>query len=172
MRLLATLGSLRAVITVMVAISAVQMGLVAFGNLTDFGTNAEFVQHVFAMDTTFNSPDTMWRSITHPVLGTTAYILVIGWEVLISVVLIAALVAWVRPHADARAVERARQLASFGWLLEVLLFGGGFIVIGGEWFMMWQSDKWNGLQPALQNLIIASIGLLLVHMPDKEKAVA
>ncbi|WP_243789961.1 DUF2165 domain-containing protein [Saccharopolyspora gloriosae] len=159
-------------VTVLVAITAVQMGLVAFGNLTDFGTNAEFVDHVFAMDTTFQSSGTMWRSITHPALGTAAYIAVIVWEVLITVVLIAAFVAWVRPHADARAVERARRLASFGWLLEVLLFGGGFIVIGGEWFMMWQSEKWNGLQPALQNLIIASIGLILVHLPDKEQASA
>ena len=168
MRLLATLGSLRAVITVLVAITAAQMGLVAFGNITDFGTNAAFVQHVFAMDTTFNSPDTMWRSITHPGLSTTAYLVVISWEVLITVVLVAALVVWLRSHADARRAELARRLASLGWLLEVLLFGGGFIVIGGEWFMMWQSEKWNGLQAALQNLIIAAVGLILVHLPSRD----
>ncbi|MFR9729998.1 DUF2165 domain-containing protein [Saccharopolyspora sp. MS10] len=168
MRLLATLGSLRAVITVLVAITAAQMGLVAFGNITDFGTNAAFVQHVFSMDTTFNSPDMMWRSITHPGWTTAAYLVVIAWEAVIALVLIGALVAWVRPHVDERSAELARRLANLGWLLEVLLFGGGFIVIGGEWFQMWQSDQWNGLQPALQNLIIASIGLVLVNLPPRE----
>ncbi len=37
----------------------------------------------------------------------------------------------------------------------VLLFGVGFLAIGGEWVRMWQSEKWNGLQPALQNFLIA-----------------
>ena len=37
--------------------------LVAIGNLTDYGSNFAFVQHVLAMDTTFRSPALMWRAI-------------------------------------------------------------------------------------------------------------
>ncbi|MBK0866646.1 DUF2165 domain-containing protein [Saccharopolyspora sp. HNM0986] len=168
MRLLRSLGSLRAVITALVAITAVQIGLIAFGNITDYGTNAEFVQHVFAMDTTFQTNGTMWRAITTPGLAQAGYLAVIVWEVLTAVVLVAAFVFWVRPGSQ--GIETARRLASLGWLLELLLFGGGFITIGGEWFQMWQSDKWNGLQPALQNLVIAGIGLVLVHLPMRESA--
>jgi predicted small integral membrane protein len=50
----------------------------------------------------------------------------------------------------------------------IALFAGGFIVIGGEWFAMWQSTQWNGLQPALQNTILAAFALLLVHLPARQ----
>ena len=38
--------------------------LVAFDNLTDYGTNYLFVQHVLSMDTTFPGNALMYRSIT------------------------------------------------------------------------------------------------------------
>lgn len=166
MRVLSRLGSLRLVVAVLTAISAVHIGLVAFGNLFDYDTNYAFVQHVFAMDTTFKSPHTMWRAITSPGLVTTAYVLIIAWETLTALVLVAGVVAWIRGSAV------ARSLSSLGWLMEAALFGGGFIAIGGEWFQMWESSKWNGLTPALQNVIIASVGLILVHLlSPKEPAV-
>jgi hypothetical protein len=46
------LGSLPVAIAVFVGLNALYMLLVAFGNITDFGTNQAFVHHVFAMDTT------------------------------------------------------------------------------------------------------------------------
>jgi predicted small integral membrane protein len=146
------------VVAVLTAISAVHIGLVAFGNLTDYDTNYAFVQHVFAMDTTFKSPRMMWRAITSPGLVTTAYVLIIAWETLTALVLIAGAVAWLRGGAV------APRLSSLGWLMEAILFGGGFIAVGGEWFQMWESSKWNGTTPALQNVIIASVGLILVHL--------
>jgi predicted small integral membrane protein len=54
-----------------------------------------------------------------------------------------------------------------GWLMMLALFGGGFIAIGGEWFGMWQSSKWNGLQPAINNFVIASTGLIVTYLPHK-----
>ena len=39
--------------TLLVGTVALYMALVAFSNITDFGTNQQFVRHVFAMDTTF-----------------------------------------------------------------------------------------------------------------------
>jgi Predicted small integral membrane protein (DUF2165) len=42
--------------------------LVAFDNITDYGTNYLFVQHVMSMDTTFPGNALMYRSITNPVL--------------------------------------------------------------------------------------------------------
>jgi predicted small integral membrane protein len=157
------LGSLRAVVAVFAAVTAVQMTLVAVGNITDYGTNHQFVVHVLAMDTTFQSPNTMWRAITSPAVVTAAYVVIIAWEVVSALVLIAATVAWVRGR-----VPTARRLSSVGWLMWVLLFGGGFIAIGGEWFQMWQSQDWNGLDPALQNLLIAGVALVLNHLPATE----
>ena len=36
------------------------------------------------------------------------------------------------------------------------------ITVGGEWFAMWQSTKWNGEEPALRNFTAAGIALAVV----------
>lgn len=164
MRFLAKLGTIRTVVAALSAITGLQMLFIAFSNITDFGTNQAFVIHVLAMDTTFKSPNTMWRAITSTGVADAAYIAIIAWEVISAVVLIAGFVAWLRGRT-----ARARQLSISGWLMWVLLFGCGFIVVGGEWFEMWESSKWNGLQPALQNLIIASVGLILTALVRPEE---
>ena len=163
MGFLARIGGLRFAVVVLTAMTALQMTLIAFGNITDFGTNQAFVQHVLAMDTTFRSPDMMWRAITSPGLQNAAYVVIIAWEALSALVLIAALVQWIRGKDGT-----ARRLSTLGWVMWVLLFGVGFLAIGGEWFQMWQSEKWNGLQPALQNFLIATVALVVAHLPEKQ----
>jgi predicted small integral membrane protein len=163
MRLLARVGSPQAAITALTGITALYMGLVVFGNVTDYGTNHAFVQHVLAMDTTFGSPNTSWRAITSPAVVTAVYVLIILWEAATALVLLAGLVAWLR-----RREEVARRLSSAGWVMQVLLFGGGFIAIGGEWFVMWQSKDWNGLSAAFQNFVVAALGLVLLHASKRD----
>ncbi|WNV82122.1 DUF2165 domain-containing protein [Umezawaea sp. Da 62-37] len=170
MRLLARVGGPHTVAAVVTAITALYLLLVVFGNITDYGTNRAFVEHVFAMDTTFNSPNVMWRAITTPALVTIAYVLIIAWEAVTAIILTAAFVSWLRVMFSGRDATTARRLSSTGLVMQLLLFGGGFIVIGGEWFQMWQSKTWNGLQPALQNFTIAGISLALVYLTGREKA--
>ncbi|GAA3847249.1 DUF2165 domain-containing protein [Saccharothrix violaceirubra] len=155
------LGSRRTAVAVLTAVSAVYMVLVVLGNVTDYGTNRAFVEHVLAMDTTFRSPDLMWRAITSPAAVTVAYVAIIVWEAVDALVFLGALVAWIRRD------ERARALASLGWVMQVLLFGLGFLAIGGEWFAMWQSSTWNGVTAATRNVVIALLGLVLAHLPDR-----
>jgi predicted small integral membrane protein len=163
------LGTLPVVVAVLTLITAAYYLLVAIGNITDFGTNQQFVLHVFEMDTTFNDEDVMWRAIGSSAIQNLAYLLIIAWEVLIAAVLIWALVAWVGPCGPAgRGYERPRRLSTLGWTMILLLFAGGFIVIGGEWFQMWQSEDWNGLDPALQNVIVAGLALVLAHLPSRD----
>jgi predicted small integral membrane protein len=161
-------GTLPVVVAVLTLITAGYYLLVAIGNITDFGTNQQFVIHVFEMDTTFNDEDVMWRAIGSSVLQNIAYFLIIAWEVLIAAVLIWAFVAWVGALRAGRGYERPRRLSTLGWTMILLLFAGGFIVIGGEYFQMWQSEEWNGLDPALQNVIIAGLALILAHLPSRD----
>ncbi|MCU1679904.1 MAG: putative secreted protein [Amycolatopsis sp.] len=165
MRVLHRMGSLRTVVAVLTVITALQMTLIALGNITDYETNHQFVVHVFAMDTTFKSPHLMWRSVTNPTLVTSAYVLIIAWETIAALVLIAAVVAWVRALGGRGTTDTARRLSTLGWLMWLVLFAGGFIAVGGEYFQMWQSSKWNGLQSALQNIIIASFALIIANLP-------
>ena len=162
------LGSLPGIATIFTAIMALYMTLVAFGNITDFGTNQQFVSHVLEMDTTFNDDDVMWRAVENDTLQNMGYVGVIVWETL------AALVLWYGAWQLLRRLlgggdwTQARRLASAGLLMVVLLFGLGFITIGGEWFSMWQSSEWNGLEPALQNVILAAFALVFVHLPSRD----
>jgi predicted small integral membrane protein len=69
--------------------------LVAFGNITDYGSNFAFVQHVLSMDTTFPGNALMYRSITSPALWTSGYWLIIAGEALTCVLFaIAAIRMW------------------------------------------------------------------------------
>ncbi|MFF3286703.1 DUF2165 domain-containing protein [Streptomyces sp. NPDC003023] len=158
------LGTVSVAAAALTGTVAVYMALVAFGNITDFGTNQQFVQHVLAMDTTFKDPQLMWRAIESPALQNAAYVAIIVWETLSAAVLL--LATWLYGvglrHGDC---DRARRAASIGLVMVLLLFGLGFIGIGGEWFAMWQSSDWNGLDAAARNVALAAFTLLVVHLP-------
>lgn len=166
------LGSLPFAVALLVAINALYIFLVALGNITDYDTNYAFVQHVLSMDTTnFGGaagegldPDVMWRAITDPVAWNVAYLGLIVWETAAALVLLGAVALWVRGFVR-RDYRLARSVSSIGLLMIVLLFFGGFITIGGEWFTMWRSTAWNGLDPAFRNSVLAGITLVLIHVP-------
>jgi predicted small integral membrane protein len=163
---LARLGTLPVAATVMTSVLALYMLLVVIGNVTDFGTNREFVQHVLAMDTTFHDRHVTWRAITNAALQDAVYVCVIIWEALTAAVLGYAVTQWLVAFRRGTGFEPARRFTTLGLLMIVALFAGGFIAIGGEWFAMWQSTQWNGLQPALQNTILAAFALVLVQLPS------
>ena len=56
-----------------VASMALLASLVSFGNLTDYGSNLQFVEHVMRMDTTFPGNANMYRAITSPVVVCTQF---------------------------------------------------------------------------------------------------
>ncbi|WP_329328331.1 DUF2165 domain-containing protein [Streptomyces luteogriseus] len=149
-------GTLSLAATVLTATIALYMALVAFGNITDFGTNQQFVRHVLAMDTTFKDEDLMWRAVTSQGLQDAAYVGIIVWETVAALVLIYGSWLWAR-----RDEQRARRMSTYGLLMVMLLFGAGFIAIGGEWFSMWQSKSWNGLDAATRIFLFSGVVLLV-----------
>ncbi|RLU92108.1 hypothetical protein CTZ27_19805 [Streptomyces griseocarneus] len=157
-------GTLPVAAAVLTGTVALYIALVAFGNMTDFDTNREFVRHVMAMDTTFKDDDLMWRAVTNHTLQDIVYVAIIIWETLTALVLIAGTLLWLR---GSKAHRAARRISTLGLLMLMLLFGAGFIAIGGEWFAMWQSAKWNGLQAAWRNFVLAGVVLLLIQLPGR-----
>jgi Predicted small integral membrane protein (DUF2165) len=59
--------------------------IVTFDNITDYGTNYLFVQHVMIMDTTFPGNTLMYRSITNPEVWRAAYAAIVGAEGIIGI---------------------------------------------------------------------------------------
>jgi predicted small integral membrane protein len=42
------------------------------------------------------------------------------------------------------------------------------MAIGGEWFLMWQSETWNGQEAAFRFYVTILLVLLYVIQPDGE----
>lgn len=167
------LGSLPVACAVSTAINGLYILLVGIGNVTDYGTNFAFVQHVLAMDTTnFGAAqgtaldtDVMWRAINSPVLQTAAYVAIIIWECATAAVLLVATGQWLRALRS-NSFDMPRRWSSIGLTMIVILFMGGFIAIGGEWFQMWRSTEWNGIDAAFRSAVLALFGLVMVHLPS------
>jgi len=160
---------IRAIKAAMVAAIALFVSLVAFGNITDYGTNFVFVQHVLAMDTIFPSSTIKYRAIIGPALHHAAYAVIIATETVVAVL------CWIgtfmlarRLRADAAAFNRAKTFAVIGLTLGFLLWQVGFMSIDGEWFGMWMSAQWNGVPSAFRFVMVILGVLIFVALPDKE----
>lgn len=151
---------------VLVAAVAAFFALVAFGNVTDYGANWQFVTHVVSMDTTFRDPDVMWPAVTDPTLQRLAYGLIIAWQASTALVWIG--VARLMRAIDGDPVEFAesRAVAIAGLTMGLLLYAVGFLVVAGEWFAMWQSQTWNGQRTA--GIFVLLIGLAILHLCGPE----
>lgn len=148
---------------------ALHASLVAFGNITDYGTNFEFVRHVLSMDTIFKDSKIGYRAITGSVLHHAGYAVIIAAE--LTIAMLCWIGAWrllVRQRADAVDFNRAKAPAVYGLLLGLMVWQVGFITIGGEWFGMWMSPTWNGVPSAFRLVMILMGVLIFVALPDRE----
>ena len=160
---------IRAAKIAMVAAIALFATLVAFGNITDYGTNLAFVQHVLSMDTIFERSTIRYRAITSSALHHAAYAIIIATEAATAVLCwIGAYALLRRLRAGAGAFNRAKGLAVAGLTLGFLLWQVGFMTIGGEWFGMWQSKQWDGVPSAFRFVMVIAAVLIFVVLPDEE----
>jgi predicted small integral membrane protein len=144
--------------------------LVAFDNLTDYGTNYLFVEHVLSMDTTFPGNALMYRSITSPIIWQIAYAAIIAAEGVTGVLFLAGAVRLFQMrNAPAIAFNQAKGLTIAGCLLAFVVWFFGFMVVAGEWFAMWQSETWNGQEPAFRFYVTILLVLIYVVQPDGER---
>jgi predicted small integral membrane protein len=145
------------------------LALVAFGNITDYGSNLVFVQHVLAMDSIFPDAGIHYRAIHSPLLQHAAYVLIIATETLAAA--LCGLGAWRMARArraSAPMFQRAKRLAIAGLTLGLLLWLGGFMAIGGEWFGMWMSSQWNGLDSAFRFVVVLFAAVILLGPREDE----
>lgn len=143
--------------------------LVSFNNLTDYGSNLAFVQHVLAMDTTFPGNALRYRAISDEWLWHAAYWMIIGGEVLTFVLLLAGTwTLWQARYASGTGFDAAKIRVLTGCGVGFMVWFSGFMVIGGEWFVMWQSPQWNGQQAAFR-FYMAILGVMIfVNQPDRD----
>ncbi|MAP63577.1 MAG: hypothetical protein CMH34_07510 [Microbacterium sp.] len=143
---------------------------VLMGNLMDYDSNYQFVKHVLSMDTTFEGNALMWRAITAPWLWTVAYIGIILAEAAFAALgLIGGVKLFLRRNASAELFDRARGWGYGAYAMGLAIWFLGFIVIGSEWFAMWQSSTWNGKDTAMPLAILWAAFAVLLALGDRSQ---
>lgn len=155
--------------TAMVAAIAFFASLVAFGNITDFGTNLAFVNHVLAMDTIFPNSTIKYRAISSIPAHYAFYILIIAAETL------TAILCWIGAFkllgaikSSAAVFGRSKAWAIAGLTVGFLVWQVGFMSLGGEWFGMWMSKQWDGVPDAYRFFMTIMVVLIYLCLRDEE----
>jgi predicted small integral membrane protein len=153
----------------LVAAVAFSYTLVVFDNLTDYGSNYQFVRHVLMMDTTIPGNHGMWRAIDSQAIHTLFYASIIAWEIATCFLLWWGVVRLMRAiRGSAREFDRAKAVAFAGLTLSLLMWLVAFLDVGGEWFLMWQSPSWNGEMAAAREFVVVGIVFLILQQRESE----
>jgi predicted small integral membrane protein len=161
--------TLRTAKVLLVMAVAIFYSLVVLDNITDYGSNYQFVRHVLMMDSTFPGNRGMWRALNSPAWHTAFYVSIIAWE------MVTMLLCWwggLRMARELRAsapiFTQAKRIAIVALTLALLMWLVAFLSVGGEWFLMWQSKTWNGQDKAFRMFTVVGIVLLLVAQPETD----
>ena len=141
--------------------------ILVLNNITDYGSNYEFVRHVLMMDSTLPGNHLMWRALNSPLVHRVFYNGIIAWE---SVTMFLCWWAGVRLlksyRADQAQFAAAVNVAVIALTTSLLMWLVAFLDLGGEWFLMWQSQVWNGQEEAFRMFTVVGVVLLVVVQRD------
>ncbi|WP_273793840.1 DUF2165 family protein [Brucella anthropi] len=143
-----------------------------FNNVSDFKETAEnAVAPLLSMQDTYGVPGETWRAITaswSSTAGLTAITIIeTSAGVLASIgILIMLCSLWGRYETFAKG----KVLAMIGALAAIMVWGVGFMVVAGDWFMAWQA-KSNPLATQLGAMIytVPCFLALIVLMLHREE---
>ncbi len=145
------------------------VALVAFGNITDYWTNFAFVTQVLDMEEVPAASHTHWRAVRSPALHHAGYILIITTEVVTAALCVLGALAMARQiGAKAQPFQNAKKMAVAGLTLGFLLYEGGFVAVGGEWFGMWQARSLDAVPSAFRILMTMLGVLIFVSLKDED----
>jgi predicted small integral membrane protein len=142
--------------------------LLVAGNIANWNAGLELVGYVVGMEGHEIYGSHIFPPVTHPVLVTLAYLLILTGESLVGVLsLKGAWDLWLARDENASAFNASKTYAILGTGMAVVVWFGGFVVIGGVLFQMWQTEIGHG--SFADAFIFAAAGglvLLIVNGPD------
>lgn len=160
---------LRSAKVLLLAAVAFFYSIVVFNNITDYGSNYQFVHHVLMMDSTFPANHGMWRAMNRPLWHHVFYVSIIGWEASTTALCWAGVLQLCRKiRAEAAVFNRAKAVAVVGLTMSLLMWLVAFLSVGGEWFLMWQSKTWNGQEAAFRMFTVVGVVMFLLISRDVE----
>lgn len=156
----------RAVTSVFVLMVASYYLVVAFDNITNptnpNASNWLFVQGVLSGDGVPADSGFEWRFIDASWFQAMSYIGIMTMEAITGLLLLLAGVLGLRSARSSSRWAAAQRWTYVGGLAGLAVFFFGFVVVGGNWFIMYLNSTWNGLDPAFQNSVVTLSMLILV----------
>jgi len=139
--------------------------VVAFDNITNptnpNASNWPFVKGVLSGDGVPADSGFEWRFIDATWFQVISYIGIMTMELLAGIVLLIAGIRGLRSAHSSQRWSSAQKWTFVGGILGLTVFMFGFIVVGGNWFIMYLNSKWNGLTPAFENTMF-TLGMLIL----------
>ena len=148
----------------MTALVALYISLVVLNNVLIPETNLNYVRHVMTMDTLSGADEHAWRAISAPWLHSVSFILIIILEG------VSAVLCWlgIWRMLQNRHFEKGKAMATVGLTLALVIWFGVFFVLGGEWFLAWQTP-WGALASAIRVITMAGFALVFLNLPEAQK---
>ncbi len=139
--------------------------VVSFDNITNpinpNASNWPFVQGVLSGDGVPADSGFEWRFIDATWFQALSYIGIITMESLAGITLLIAGVLGLRATGSPRQWDHAQRWTYLGGVIGLSVFFLGFMVVGGNWFIMYLNSTWNGMEPAFQNTV-TTLGMLVL----------
>ncbi|WP_199635373.1 DUF2165 family protein [Serratia sp. PAMC26656] len=128
-------------------------------NTADFASTARHaVAPLLSMQDTYQVPGLMWRAVTAPWAGMVGLALITLLESLAGIMAAFGIALMVKhlghPYA---AFAKGKAWAMLGAFCAIAVWGLGFMVVAGDWFMAWQ---------ARDNPLAVQLGALLYMLPN------
>ena len=150
---------------VLVLGTAVMGLIVCVNNITAPGANLGFVEHIMTMDTTNMDRGTQWREVRSPVLHRVAFVAILLCELAVTVLgLVGSYFLATNLTATGEVWESAKL---FGYLTFIMALVVWFLIIqvvGAEWYVSWQSEKWNAIRDSTRINLITIAGIILLRI--------
>ena len=112
-------------------------------NTADFsGTANNAVRPMIAMTNIYGNPWQTWRAITAPWAAPVGLVLIMAVETAAGTLgIIGVVVMLVNIRGSAAAIAKGKAWMILACLSAILVWGVGFMVVAGDWFLAWQANK-------------------------------
>lgn len=141
-----------------------------------FLTNVTNAQDAYAavamalgMESTFGWEGLTWRAIDTPALAWMAFAIIVLMEGVVALLgFIGAWTIFAAREATAERFHEAKRPGLAACAVGMILWNGGFIVIGGEWFALWQTGDFNPVPAAFRFATMLAAIAIFVAMRDTD----
>lgn len=153
----------------LVVFAGLQGWLYVAGNLANWDAGLGAISYVLSMQGNEIYANRIFPAITGTAGATGAFLIILTGEFLVGALCFkGAWELWAARKADATIFNQSKSFAILGAGMGVVVWFGGFIVIGGALFQMWQSEIGSGsFRDAFVFAASSALVLLIVRAPDE-----